>query len=317
MNGHSLNAGYQVNFGYNNAGNVTITNRGAITTPTLYVGNVGPYGSRTFDLIQNDSVGTLELKNVVSTLNSSVSTLMLSAQSVATTTATGSVTSIAEIESGSKLILGANLNLGTAANTGLNIQDVNSSLDAQGHSLTANLVYIGVAGTSAVTVSNLGLVTVNSLEVGNGSLITLHGGDTINTSIALSGGSVLTVEETNGTGLTFNGASLGSLTIDPSTISLDFTSNSPSGWDFRWKDPNGGGNWVSTIESLIGSGQITGANGYSVYDSGGYTYIGTASVPEPSSIVLACLATLGVTVAMARRRPLKPTHPKDATARVS
>ena len=44
---------------------------------------------------------------------------------------------------------------------------------------------------------------------------------------------------------------------------------------------------------------------YQVADSGGYTYIygiGGASVPEPSSIVLFCMGTLGVMVAAKWRR---------------
>ena len=66
------------------------------------------------------------------------------------------------------------------------------------------------------------------------------------------------------------------------------------GWDFRWQDPSGGGDWISTLDGMISSGEIaiTAPHGYSVYDLNGYTYIGSA--PEPSSLVLACIATVGV-----------------------
>ena len=133
--------------------------------------------------------------------------------------------------------------------------------------------------------------------------------------LSLTGGSTLTVQQTNGMGLTFAGSSASDLTIDPSTMNLVFTSTAPNNWDFRWKDPATGGNWVGTIDSLIGS-QITlsllPGETYQVGDSNGYTYIyGVAgqSVPEPSSLVLAGIATAGVAIAMKRRRvhgPLKP-----------
>ena len=78
-----------------------------------------------------------------------------------------------------------------------------------------------------------------------------------------------------------------------------------SGWDFRWADPTGG-NWISTIDSMIASGQIeiTNGTGYQVYDSGGYTWVGfqSGSVPEPSSLVLAGIACVGVMIGVARRR---------------
>ncbi len=117
---------------------------------------------------------------------------------------------------------------------------------------------------------------------------------------------MLTVEQTNGIGLTFNGT-LDNLSIDPSSIDLIFTTNSSPNWDFRWLDPSTGGNWIRTIEAMIAAGQIkiTAPDGYIVDDRGGYTYIDgifTASVPEPSSLVLACLAVVGVATGMAMRR---------------
>ena len=168
MNGHTLNAGYLVNFGYDIASSVTITNRGAITTPTSRW-RPGTYGNRSFNLIQGDSVTNFTLQGVTHAQQQRVEPDFDSR--------------VHRDHHGERerhqhrpdrnrqqADPRPNLNLGNAPNTGLNIQDVNSVLDAQGHSITANLVYIGQAGTSAVTVSNLGLVTVNSLEVGNGSL---------------------------------------------------------------------------------------------------------------------------------------------------
>jgi hypothetical protein len=59
-------------------------------------------------------------------------------------------------------------------------------------------------------------------------------------------------------------------------------------------------NWVATIDSMIRSGQISNMSpdGFSVVDSGGYTYIvgGVSAVLEPTSLVLACIATAAIAV---------------------
>ena len=88
-----------------------------------------------------------------------------------------------------------------------------------------------------MSVTNLGLVTVSSLQVGNGSALTLHGGDTVSNLLSLGAGSTLTVQEANGTGLTFMGSSASDLTISGSTMDLVFNATSPNDWDFRWQDP--------------------------------------------------------------------------------
>jgi hypothetical protein len=89
------------------------------------------------------------------------------------------------------------------------------------------------------------------------------------------------------------------LTIDPSSMDLIFNLNTGSNWDFRWADPTNG-NWISTLDAMIASGQIavTAPEGYSIVDQGGYTMIvgGFSAVPEPSSLVLACIAGVGMVV---------------------
>jgi hypothetical protein len=74
-----------------------------------------------------------------------------------------------------------------------------------------------------------------------------------------------------------------------------------AGWDFRWQDPAVGGNWISTIDGMILSGQIvvTAPDGYSVVDQGGYTYIQSNAVPEPASGGI----VLGAAMLLAIRRP--------------
>jgi hypothetical protein len=119
---------------------------------------------------------------------------------------------------------------------------------------------------------------------------------------SFTGNSALKVQRCNGFGLTLIGTSLSSLSIDPSQMDLIFNLNLNNGqnWGFRWQDPSGGGNWITTLDGVIGAGQIavTAPQGYSVFDQNGYAYIGISgmAVPEPSSLVLACIADVGAMI---------------------
>lgn len=283
MNGHSLTAnGLLLGWDVNSA--VMLSNPGTIGLTNFFLGNDQSFNFGTSDTVAN---------------------ITLAGASTVTTTAAGNITATVDVQSGSTLTLGANLTL----SFGLFIQDSGSTLDAQGHAITSNTLSVGSEGLSTVSVTNLGRVTVSTLDIGNstaGSSLTLHGGDVVNQFIDLTGGSVLTVQEVNGIGLTLNyKLYLFGLTMDStSRMDLSFTG---LGWGFRWQDYQYG-NWVGTIDNMIADGQInlTIPSGYTfeVVDSGGYTYIEivAASVPEPSSLVLACLATAGVTIALPRRR---------------
>jgi hypothetical protein len=291
---------------YLNAENPSVLlERGAIAATYLYYTGFGT-GTTTFDIMTNDSVVSLNLTHAASTLYSNVEYAVLTGGSSITTTATGSITIDAEVLSGSSLTLGANL-----TNSQVNVQDAGSSLNANGYSINTGNFFVGSNGTSAVSVTNLGQVTANTLDLANGSMLTLHGGDTIINTINLSGGSVLTVDEANGIGLTFTGTPATSLSIDPSMMDLVFTEG---GWAFRWQDPTTG-NWISTLESMIADHQIMltlpAGETFQLSDSGGYTYISAvtaAAVPEPSSLVLALLALVGVTAGVAgrQRRTARP-----------
>ncbi len=268
MNGYSVSA-YSVGFGTG----VAIQNQGTITANMFGVGI-------NYTFLPTDSVNT-----------ASVST-----GGTLTTSATGNITGYAEAFSGGTLNLGANLNL-----TGYLDVDLGGTVNAQGYAITANGLSVGFNGTA--TLLNAGPVQVgDELFIGHGSALTLHGGDVVNNFISLTGGSTLNVQQTGGTGLTLNGAYTGALAIDSSTSStMDLIFAGHSGWDFRWADPTGN-NWISTIDGMIAAGQIeiTNGSGYQVYDSGGYTYVGfqSASIPEPSSLILAGLASVGVAFGM-------------------
>ena len=146
----------------------------------------------------------------------------------------------------------------------------------------------------------------NALYLGNGSALTLHGGDVVNSLISLNNNSVLTVQQMGGTGLTLGGTSASDLAFNTgSTMDLIFTPNTQPNWDFRWADPTGG-NWISTLQSLINAGDIVinAPQGYSLVDSGGYTYIegGSGAVPEPASLVMMALGGLGLRLGLAWKR---------------
>jgi hypothetical protein len=280
MNGQSLNAG-TILLAWFVGPAVTVQNQGTVQATDFYLGN-----GMAYNFLATDVVSNLHLNGAT-----------------ATTATTGNVTASATVDGGGTLNLGANLNVSGSLDI-LNGGTVN----AHGFGITSNQLTVGYFGSSAASLINTGLVQANFFFMGNGSTLTLHGGDVVNDSITLQGGSVLNVQQTGGTGLTLNGAFDGALTIDPSDMHLIFNVNTSPNWDFRWADP-AGGNWIATLDAMIASGQIvvTAPDGYTIIDQGGYTYIegGIASVPEPSSLVLAGLAGAGVAAGAwwRRRRP--------------
>jgi hypothetical protein len=284
--------------GWNDQQTVTVNYGGPGNTSTLTANNLYVYGGgNTFDLSPGDSITNFYLGNANTTLSSgvAVSSLTLENGSTASTTTTGNVTGYASVLSGSTLTLGANLSL----SGNLDVEGAGSTLNGQGFNISANQFTAGYSTAGAVSVSRVGLLNLNQLDIGNGSTMTITGG-VVNDLISLTGGSVLTVDQTGGTGLTLDGLSAGDLTIDPSSMDLIFSS---TGWDFRWQDPTGGGNWISTLDAMIASGQIVipAPTSYSVFDQNGFTYIADGAVPEPASTALICIACIGLS--LTRQRP--------------
>jgi hypothetical protein len=300
MNGNNISAS-SILLGWDSNQAVTLdrgTTPGSLTASNLYVAD------NTLNLLPTDKVTNFFLSNSTTTLNSgvAVSSLTLVNGSSGTTTTTGNVTVSISVGGGGTLNLGANLNL-----TGnMDVEGAGSTVNAHGFNITAGTLTLGSNEPYAVSATNVGSIQLTNLYLGNGSTMSIQGG-VVNNLINLSGNSVLTVNQTNGTGLTLNGTSLSSLTIDPSSMDLIFNLNTSPNWDFRWQDPTGG-NWISTLDSMINSGQIAinAPQGYEVIDSGGYTYIeGNYSqlvAPEPSSLLIACLASPGKAAGMTWRR---------------
>jgi fibronectin-binding autotransporter adhesin len=296
VSGSTLNLGANLNIGSGSineegSGSTLNLNGHNLSATTL---NLGYYDSSAVNLDRGSGTqGKLNLANLYLGNGQNISLIA------------GDTITNANVTDGAGLTLTANTNMPGF----LNVQDSGSAFYAQGHAVMANELLFGWSGSAQVTVSDLGTVTAADLYVGNGTSLTLHGGDVIGSSIDLQNGSVLTVEQSNGIGLTLNGTSLSSLTIDPSSMDLIFTSTALGNWDFRWKDPSSG-NWISTLTTMIDDHQINltllPGQTYQVADSSGYTYISEVSVPEPSSLVLGCLSAVGVAAGLAwrRRRPL-------------
>jgi MYXO-CTERM domain-containing protein len=292
MNGHTINANL-VELGLPGIAAGSL-DRGTGGTLNLATGLV--VTGTTFYLASGDKMEVLEAQN----------------GAAVTTAATGNVTVDLGVSGGSTVKLGADLVLNQTdssltASQQIDVQDNGSTLDAQGHAITAGSMLVGQNGMAPVSVLNLGKVTLDSLQVGNGSSLTLHDGDTIGASLSLTGGSTLDVQQVGGMGLTLNGTLASDLSLTSSQLDLSFTSLA-GGWDFRWQDPTGG-NWISELQTMINDGQIVlsllPGETYQLIDSGGYTSItgvSSASVPEPSSLVLGLLAAAGLATATAWRR---------------
>jgi hypothetical protein len=287
MGGHSLTAG-ELALGANGNSPVTVLNRGALNLSELYVGN-----GMNLPLIAADSTAFLYATN-----------------STISTSAMGNITRGVLLGSydgqTTTLNLGAKLNLtylDVLAYTG-----GSTVVDAQHHDISADEIHLGWYGNAPVKLLNTGNVQTSELYMASSSLLTLHGGDVVNTGISLYDGSVLTVQQVNRTGVTLNDAYGGLTFYNGGRMDLIFNHNTSSNWGFRWLDPTGN-NWNSTLLSMIAAQEIviTSPQGYSLYDDGTYTYImggyNQNVVPEPSSLAIACVTGIGLAAgAILKRR---------------
>jgi hypothetical protein len=193
------------------------------------------------------------------------------------------------------------------------ISAFNLDLDACSFSLMPadNISNFLLSSASTTLMPN---VSVFVLGVNQNSSASATDNFVIEQKLNLSIGSTVTVTETTGTGLTLDGNTAGDLSID-STSHLNLGLAGTNGWDFRWQDPSNG-NWISTLNGLIAGGKIdiSGAPGgvYSVYDQGGFTYIGTVPVPEPAGLTVFAFTA----VAMRRRPPMLRREPRQKIRRL-
>jgi hypothetical protein len=167
------------------SGSPILSNRGQLTAYSLNVYN------HAFDLNATDSVHNFNLSNGSSTLNSQLSTLTLSNNATATTTAAGNVTGSVSISSGSKLTLGADMTL----SGDLNLYTTGSTLDMAGHALSASQISFGWYGGSP-TLLNRGRLTANNLYVTN-QTFDLNATDTVSTFNLSNGTSTINTPISN------------------------------------------------------------------------------------------------------------------------
>jgi hypothetical protein len=252
-----------------------------ITAGSLYLGYNG--GSNVQLLNRGDlAVGNLFLRNVNLTLG-----------------AADTVTNSIKVHDSGTLTLGADLSV-----TGsVEVAWGSSTLDAQGHNITADTLFVGYPAGTRAKLLNDGAITVANWYQDNSTRVELNDGNDAVQFLSLSGFSNLTVKSAL-TGLTLDGASADSLSlnnISPGTLTLELN-GLQAGWVFRWANPDGGDH-IADLNALIGQDRIqfSLSNGaqYEIVSQGGYTYI-VQPVPEPGSVLLIA-APVAVGVCLRRR----------------
>jgi hypothetical protein len=304
-NGHKL-SGNNVTFG--GLGPYTINNRGPISVGILEVSSRGSPGQTTFTLTAADTITAwFELYGVNTTLPSTAAFQSLYLRSngeasplyaTATTSTVTNVKSLAYVEPGCTLTLGANLSLS-------NWLDLRGNLAAGGHSVTATTIYMGYNAGPA-TLQNDGLLFATTYQQGNSTGIQLHQpGDTFGT-MDLTGNSSLLMHDAAGqsTGLILSNSASSSLVIDPGSVLTLEINGQASGWILRWADPSPSNNHIADLQTLINGGEITfsflNGGAYTLTADSQYTYVSLASVPEPSALMLT--AAVGGLVTLLRVR---------------
>lgn len=157
--GHRITAPY-LSLGGGGA-NVRLLNRGALVITDLLVAN------QNFNLTATDQVTNFYLSNGSSNLGAGVAVQRLDLQNGATaaTSAAGNITRSVDLATGSTLTLGADLSVSEY----VSVLGVNSTINAQGHTITTPNLSLGWEGGPA-QLQNKGALAVTTLWVANQTL---------------------------------------------------------------------------------------------------------------------------------------------------
>ncbi|MFO0690055.1 MAG: PEP-CTERM sorting domain-containing protein [Myxococcota bacterium] len=174
-----------------------------------------------------------------------------------------------------------------------------------GSALITNDLYLGTQLTSSTGAvhRNGGSLNVGSVSLVNGSVLNLLPGDVIGQLNFYTGSPTASLVQPAGasTGLTLTRSAPNALTFATAggrlRLTFDGVASSGLDWVLRVANPSGG-DWVATLNGLIGSGNVVvSGSGFSVFSSpDGFTYV---AVPEPAT--MPPVVALAV-AALARRR---------------
>jgi hypothetical protein len=308
--GHPITAS-GLQFGSHNGGPWTLTDRGPLVVAGgLYVYTPAGQSPLTFNLTPADSVASVDFLGVNSALPMGVTVqqLFLSsngatppAYAAVSTASAGNVTKLVFVEPHCLLTLGADLTLSDRF-----LQE--GTLNANGHAISANTIYMGYYAGPA-TFENDGPSTAGSWEQGNGTQVRLRQPGDVLGSLLVTQGAGLTVGDAAGqmTGPTIGNPTLTDLSIDPGSDLMLEVNGLAGGWVLRWANPTTG-NHIADLRGLINGGEITfpylNGGSYAFTTDPAYTYISVTGVPEPSALVLAVVAAGVIGLRRAYLKPL-------------
>jgi hypothetical protein len=173
--GHKITTSF-LSIGWDGGNNVRFLNRGELAVTTLLVAN------QNLNLTATDQVTDFSLSHGSTNLiaATALQNLNLSNGATAATSATGNITQGVVVSGGSTLTLGADLSVsGTVQLSG-----DNSTLNAQGHTITADTLRIAWDGGTNVQLLNRGNLAVTNLFVANQTFNLIAGDQVANFNLS-------------------------------------------------------------------------------------------------------------------------------------